>query len=79
MKPESPSFAAKIGLDWADKKHDICLQVQDSKDLEYGVIKHTPESIEEWALSLQERFNNRPVAICLELKAGPVGIGSIVC
>jgi transposase len=79
MKPESPSFAAKIGLDWADKKHDICLQAQDSKDLEYCVIKHTPESIEEWALSLQERFNNRPVAICLELKAGPVVYALLKC
>jgi len=72
MKPLSTSFAAKIGLDWADKKHDICLKPQTSDKLEYSVINHTPESIDEWALSLQKRFNNCPVAICLELKAGPV-------
>jgi len=26
MKP-SPEFAALIGLDWADQKHDVCLLV----------------------------------------------------
>jgi len=26
----------------------------------------------EWALALQKRFHNKPIAICLELKAGPV-------
>lgn len=72
MKPISPFFAAQAGLDWADRKHDICLNEHDSNELEYCVIKHTPESIDEWAMSLQKRFNNRPVAICLELKAGPV-------
>lgn len=72
MKSLPAAFAAQIGLDWADKKHDICLVEHDSKELEYCVIKHTPESIDEWALSLQKRFNNRPIAICLELKAGPV-------
>lgn len=72
MKPLSSSFAAQIGLDWADKKHDICLKPKTSDKLEYSVITHSPESIDEWALSLQQRFNNRPIAICLELKVGPV-------
>ena len=28
MKPQAPeAFAAFVGLDWADAKHDICLQV----------------------------------------------------
>ncbi len=38
--------------------------------MEYGIFEHTPESIEEWAPSLQKKFNNQPVAICLELKSG---------
>jgi len=72
MKQISHDFAAHIGLDWSDQKHDICLKTPDFDKLEYGVIEHTPESIDEWALTLQKRFNNKPVAICLELKAGPV-------
>jgi len=65
-------FAAHIGLDWADSKHDYCLSTDCSDALEFGTFKHTPEDIDAWALNLQKRFNNRPVAICLELKAGPI-------
>ena len=72
MKKPSNSFVAYIGLDWADTKHDICLQAQGSDELEYDVIPHTPEAIDAWALALQQRFNNQRIAICLELKAGPV-------
>lgn len=72
MDVDSLHFAAYIGLDWADTKHDYCLQEAGSTKQEYGQIKHSPESIEDWALSLQKRFDNQPVAICLELKAGPV-------
>ena len=72
MKPLSQYYAATIGLDWADQKHDFCLKSSATDKLEYGTFKHSPESIEEWALSIGQRFNNQPVAICLELKAGPV-------
>ena len=72
MKQFPSHFIAQIGLDWADQKHDFCLQSSDSDVCEYGTIRHTPESIEDWALALQKRFHNQPVAICLELKAGPV-------
>jgi len=72
MKQISSHFAACIGLDWADRKHDFCLKTSESETLEYGIFEHTPEFIEEWALSLQKRFNGQPVAICLELKAGPL-------
>ena len=72
MKQNSSHYAAIIGLDWADQKHDYCLQVSGCDELEYGTIKHNPESIEAWALSLAVRFKNKPIAICLELKAGPV-------
>jgi hypothetical protein len=72
MKQFPSHFVAYIGLDWSDRKHDICLIASDSDKFEYDVINHSPESIEEWALALQKRFNNQPIAICLELKAGPV-------
>ena len=72
MKQISNDFVAHIGLDWADLKHDVCLRASDLDKLEYDVIQHIPEAIDEWALALQRRFNNKPVAICLEFKAGPV-------
>jgi len=34
MTPEpNPEFAAFIGIDWADAKHDICLQAAGSRQL----------------------------------------------
>lgn len=72
MKQFPSHFVTHIGLDWADQKHDFCLKPSESDMFEYGTINHTPESIEDWAIALQKRFENQPVAICLELKAGPV-------
>ena len=65
-------YAAFIGLDWADSKHDICLQEAGSLRRQFSVIAHTPKAIEQWALGLLTRFGDRPVALCCELKKGPL-------
>lgn len=65
-------YAALIGLDWADKKHDVCILPSKTGLLEYDQFAHTPEAIEEWALALHKRFPGQPIAICLELKNGPI-------
>jgi transposase len=65
-------FAAFVGIDWADKKHDVCLQAAGSDQTEHQVLKHTPEAIDEWARQLRARFDGRPVAVCLELAKGPI-------
>ena len=66
------TFAAFVGIDWADLKHDVCLQPAGSERRECSVIAHRPEAIERWALSLRERFAGRPIAVCLELTKGPL-------
>ncbi len=65
-------FAAFVGIDWADRKHDICLQPADSTQQEFLVLEHRLEAIEEWAISLRTRFGNRPLAVCLEQRKGPL-------
>ena len=64
-------FTAFIGIDWADTKHDICLQAADSEQREFACIPHQVECIEEWALSIQQRFGGS-IAIALELSKGPI-------
>jgi transposase len=74
-KPNSDSlsrFAAFIGLDWSDGKHDLCLQVAGSQARETLQLEHRPEVIDEWARTLRQRFGGRPVAIILELTKGPI-------
>jgi transposase len=65
-------FAAFIGLDWADKKHDICLFVPGAAKRERSVLSHTPAAIQDWAEKLRARFGGAPVAVCLELSQGPI-------
>ncbi len=65
-------FAAFVGLDWADAKHDVCLQAAGSKTREFSVLAHTPETIDEWVSTLRQRFKGQPIAICLELNKGPI-------
>jgi len=65
-------FAAFIGMDWADQKHDVCLWAVDSEKSESLVINHRPETLREWIQGLRERFGGRPVAICLEQSRGPL-------
>ena len=65
-------FAAFIGIDWADRKHDVCLQAAGSSKRELSVLPHHPQAIAEWAEGLRRRFGGRPIAVCLEIAKGPL-------
>ena len=65
------SFTAFIGIDWADAKHDICIQSSDSDDREFDVIPHQVERIDEWAHEMRRRFGS-PIAVAVELSKGPI-------
>ena len=66
------AFAAFVGIDWADAKHDGCLQTAGSAKRECFQLEHTPEAIDAWVTTLRTRFHGQPVAICLELTKGPL-------
>jgi hypothetical protein len=72
MQEEVSGFAAFIGIDWADRKHDVCLQVSGTDAVELSVVEHRPKAIEDWAQKLRERFAGRRIAVCLELSQGPM-------
>jgi transposase len=72
MHQAPPPFAAFIGIDWADKKHDVCLHVPGQKKRERSVLEHRPTAIREWAQKLRERFGGAPIAVALELAQGPI-------
>jgi transposase len=64
-------FTAYVGIDWADTKHDICLQAAGNDQREFDCIAHQVARIDDWAKSLQQRFGG-PIAIALELAKGPI-------
>ncbi len=72
MKPLANfEFTAFIGLDWADTKHDICIQPAGSLSREFDRIAHQPEQIERWAHEVHRRFGGS-IAVMLELSKGPI-------
>jgi len=66
------SFAAFVGIDWADAHHDIAFQACDAGSVEISRLAHTPASLTQWVASLRMRFGGRPVAIALETSRGPL-------
>ncbi len=65
-------YAALIGIDWADTKHDICLIDLTTQAQEASTLRHSSTTIDEWAMALRLRFNGQPIAVCLEQSRGPL-------
>jgi hypothetical protein len=70
--PLHDTFAAFVGIDWADATHEGCLQAAGSAKREGFQLEHTPEAIDAWVTTLRMRFHGHPVAICLDLTKGPL-------
>ena len=62
--------AALLGIDWSDRKHDICLIEAVTGKREAAILPHSPQAIEAWAVALRARFGGGPVAVCLEQSRG---------
>ena len=69
--PGTEPFTAYIGIDWADTKHDICIQAAGEEHREFSRISHKVDEIDDWAQSLYRRFGG-PIAIAVELSKGPI-------
>jgi transposase len=65
-------FAATIGLDWADQKHDLWLRPAQGTKGEHLRLEQTSEALHEWVARMRERFGSRPLAIGIETSRGPV-------
>ena len=65
-------FAALVGIDWADKKHDVCEHIANTTHYHYSVILSKPESLHEWAMSLKKHYPKQLIAVACELNKGPL-------
>lgn len=65
-------YAAYIGIDWADRKHDIHLYDPTTGQTEDSIIGARPQEVKDWVASLQQRYGNAPLAVCTEQKRGPL-------
>jgi hypothetical protein len=67
------TWAALVGIDWADATHDVGLQAAGSTKRECLQLEHTPEAIDAWGTTRRTRFTGHPVAVCLARTQGPLG------
>src|SRR5260370_5063767 len=65
-------YAALVAIDWADQQHAVCLLDPSTGERQQAIVKHTPQALQEWALSLRQRFAGGPIAVCLEQSRGPL-------
>jgi transposase len=66
------NFAAFLGIDWADAKHDLCLITATTQRKEFRTLKHTPEALQDFFLDLRRRFPGQPIAVAVEQARGPL-------
>jgi transposase len=65
-------YAAYLGIDWADKKHDLCLVDSSSGHKTKQVLPHTPQAIAEYFTRLRQRYAGQLIAVGLEQSRGPL-------
>jgi hypothetical protein len=68
-----PEYAACVGINWADRTHDVWLQPAGGDTHEFRVLPHRPEPIAPWGQARRQRGTGRPLAVCLALRQGPLG------
>lgn len=66
------SFKATVGLDWADKKHDLWIRPAGGTRAEHIIVDHTPEELHGWVAKMKQRFPSGRIAIAIETSRGPV-------
>jgi hypothetical protein len=59
------TYAAYLGIDWADKKHDLCLYDVASGQQSKHVLVHTPQAIAEYFTNLRQRYPGQLIAVGL--------------
>jgi len=71
MNTDLSQYTAIIGIDWADAKHDICVQSMNSDERKFSRIPHKVDKIDEWAQSMNKQHGGL-IAVALELSNGPI-------
>src|SRR5258705_2084610 len=65
-------YAAYLGIDWADKKPDLCLVEGATGKQTKQVLAHTPQAIAEYFTNLRRRYPEQLLAVGLEQSRGPL-------
>jgi hypothetical protein len=68
--PHDAGYAALVGIDWADTKHDCWLRATGADPEAYGGMGQMPEASDHGARERAARGPGGPIAVCLEPSTG---------
>jgi len=68
LQSSLPPNAVIIGIDWADRRHDVC--IIDAGRRSFQTIEHDPGVIADWLDQLRKKFPERPILMALEQGRG---------
>lgn len=71
-QPLTNDYVAFIGIDWADRKHDIALYDCTTQTWQDCVISSSPKAIAEWVTQLRQQYGQAKILVGLEQKRGPL-------
>jgi Transposase len=66
------NYVAYIGIDWADRKHDIALYDCASDSWQESPIATRSQDILDWVNQLRCRYGEGLIAVAMEQKRGPL-------
>lgn len=65
-------YVAYVGIDWADRKHDIAIYDCATETWQESMISTRPQDILDWVNQLRQRYSSGQIAVGLEQKRGPL-------
>jgi len=65
-------FAAYLGIDWADRKHDFAIYDVASGKTRRDSVVQTPEAMQSWLGGLAQSYAGELIAVALEQTRGPL-------
>ena len=66
MNEQVVAYSVYVGIDWADTKHDVCIQSKNSDERVFDVIRHRAEAIDTWVKDLHQQHGGH-IAVAVEL------------
>ncbi|MCJ8321308.1 MAG: IS110 family transposase [Colwellia sp.] len=71
MAKFSSKYSVYVGIDWANDKHDVCVQAANASTRQFKVIKHSANEINDWITNLHKQYKGQ-IAVAVELSKGPI-------
>ena len=67
---QQTQYALLLGIDWADREHEVCCRNSQTKKRDHQQVKQDPNLLHEWLGKLQQHYPAQKIAVAVEQKQG---------